>query len=96
MVNSPLFCDGSAEELDPVSELNGELAVDGALLMGLIGVVVVGRWVVVVVIVALVVVVVVGLGVVVDLRVDVLFLVVSVTGPLVVVRVGYPLVGVWS
>lgn len=69
--------------------LNGELSVDGgALLMGLVGALVVGRWVVVVVVEVVVLLEVGGGGG----RVLVL-LVVVVTGAIVVVRVGYPLVG---
>lgn len=68
--------------------LNGELSVDGgALLMGLVGALVVGRWVVVVVVDVVVLLEVGGGGLVLVL------LVVVVTGAIVVVRVGYPLVG---
>lgn len=72
------------KELDATSELNGELD-EGLLGLVLVTVVVVvvGRWVVVVVVVVVVLVVVV-----------VVLLEVVVTGTFVV-RVGYPLVGVW-
>lgn len=70
--------------------LNGELSVDGgALLMGLVGALVVGRWVVVVV-VDVVVLLEVGGG---EGGLVLVLLVVVVTGAIVVVRVGYPLVG---
>lgn len=69
--------------------LNGELSVDGgALLMGLIGALVVGRWVVVVVVDVVVLLEVGGGG-----GLVLVLLVVVVTGAIVVVRVGYPLVG---